>query len=157
MTEIRQLTTYAQKESFRAMLLDADPCWEMVLNYLDGDMYVLYYNGQPAAEAVIFYREDFGMPELKNILVLPHFRRRGLAQHLISHLQSLYSAQAQAMCVGTSTVSDGALRLYISCGFSPWFVEQNFFTRNYPEPIFEEDGRQCIDMQYLRCDLPHVM
>ena len=56
MTEIRQLTTYAQKESFRAMLLDADPCWEMVLNYLDGDMYVLYYNGQPAAEAVVFYR-----------------------------------------------------------------------------------------------------
>ena len=118
---------------------------------------MLYYNGQPAAEAVVFYREDFGMPELKNISVLPHFRRRGLAQHLISHLQSLYSAQAQAMCVGTSTVSDGALRLYISCGFSPWFVEQNFFTRNYPEPIFEEDGRQCIDMQYLRCDLPHVM
>lgn len=79
MTEIRQLTTYAQKESFRAMLLDADPCWEMVLNYLDGDMYVLYYNGQPAAEAVVFSREDFGMHELKNVSVLPHFRRRGLA------------------------------------------------------------------------------
>ncbi|KAB4178741.1 N-acetyltransferase, partial [Bacteroides uniformis] len=27
---------------------------------------------------------------------------------------------------------------------------KNFFVDNYPEPIFEDNGEQCIDMIYLR-------
>jgi ribosomal protein S18 acetylase RimI-like enzyme len=152
MIEIKLLSNRAQKETYRNLLLDADPSWDMVCKYLDGDMYVLYCDGQPAAEAVVFYRVDLGMPELKNISVSPKFRRKGLAQHLIRHLQTLYSTTADAMCVGTCTISDAALRLYTSCGFSPWFVEKNFFIDNYPQPIFEDNGLQCVDMQYLRCN-----
>lgn len=154
MMEIKQLRTRAQKELHRALLLDADPSWEMIETYLGGDMYVLYDGGQAAAEAVVTYREDLGMPELKNIAVAPAFRKRGLARQLIAYLQKRYGAQYGEMCVGTCTISDGPLRLYRSCGFMPWFVEQHFFTHHYPEPIFEEDGRRCIHMQYLRCTLP---
>ena len=35
-------------------------------------------------------------------------------------------------------------------GFVESHIIKNFFIDNYPEPIFEDNGEQCIDMIYLR-------
>ena len=48
MITIQQITDMQQKQSFRDLLLDADPSWEMVSGYLNGDMYVLYCDGTSA-------------------------------------------------------------------------------------------------------------
>ena len=50
------------------------------------------------------------------------------------------------MYVGTS---ESMTSFYERFGFVPSHIVKNFFTDNYPEPIFE-DGSQCIDMVYLK-------
>ena len=150
MITIQQITDMQQKQSFRDLLLDADPSWEMVSGYLNGDMYVLYCDGIPAAEALVYYREDLDLYELKNISVCSDFRRRGLARKLILYILDQYRPLAKGMCVGTATVSDAPIALYESCGFTRWFVRENFFTEFYPEPLIEDNGEQCIDMIYLK-------
>ncbi len=151
--KINQLFSRAQKEAFKNLLLEADPCWEVVCKYLEGDMYVLLYHEIPVAEAVILFRKDFAMYELKNIAVISKFRSKGLAKTLITRLQALYHSKSATMCVGTCTLSKSAQQLYLSCGFSLWFIEKDFFVKNYPLPIFEENGEQCIDMIYMQCNL----
>ena len=42
------------------------------------------------------------------------------------------------------------LAFYRKCGFVNSHIIRNFFVYNYPEPIFEDNGEQCIDMVYLK-------
>lgn len=57
--------------------------------------------------------------------------------------------EAQAhpwMFVGTTAPTEPS---YVQLGFVYSHTLKNFFTNNYPAPIFE-DGVQCIDMRYSK-------
>ena len=141
--EIRRIT--AGKEACMALLLDADPSEELVRGYLDeGEMYIVVVNGQTASEAVVVQRDD-GAYEIKNLATVPELRGRGYAGRLIRHLFRIFASRGERMYVGTSPSNIG---FYERFGFEKSYVEKNFFTDNYPEPIVE-DGEVLTDMIYL--------
>lgn len=141
------------KERYLDLLLIADPSEEMLMRYLpESDLYVLKENGQALCVAAM-YPLGNGNYELKNIAAHPSFRKKGYGKMMMEHLLEKY-ADAPAIYVGTGgTGIPGKefyqLSFYKKCGFSYSHTIRNFFTDNYPEPIIEENGMQCIDMIYL--------
>lgn len=56
------------------------------------------------------------------------------------------------MEIGTGNTSFSQLRLYQSCGYRITGIISDYFTRLYPQPIWE-NGIQCRDMVRLRKDI----
>lgn len=142
--DIRKVT--GNKKAYMDLLLLADEQESMIDRYLArGDMFMLTDNGVRAVCVVT--READGIYELKNIAVCPDCQRRGYGRRLIDFLFSHY-ADCTAMLVGTGDVPS-ALGFYHQCGFKESHRIPNFFTDHYDHPMFE-DGRQLVDMVYLR-------
>jgi ribosomal protein S18 acetylase RimI-like enzyme len=118
----------------------------MIDKYLErGEMFVLEDDGV-IAECVVTKEAD-GIYELKNIAVTPDRQRNGYGKKLIDFL-SLHYADCKVMLVGTGD-TPSSLGFYQKCGFTQSHRIKNFFTDNYDHPMFE-DGRQLIDMVYLK-------
>ena len=114
-----------------------------------GDMFVLE-DGGVLAECVVT-REGDGVYELKNIAVAPDCQRRGYGKQLIEFAFSYYG-DCERMLVGTGDVPS-SLGFYHSCGFTESHRVKNFFTDHYDHPMFE-DGKQLVDMVYLKRERP---
>lgn len=137
------------KRKYLDLLLTADEQESMIDRYLDrGDMFVLNDNGVKA-ECVVT-KEAEGVYELKNIAVVSDYRRQGYGKKLIDFLFSRYP-DCQTLLVGTGDVPS-TLNFYRTCGFTESHRVKNFFTDNYDHPIFE-DGKQLVDMVYLKWEL----
>ena len=135
-----------EKKTYIDLLLLADEQEDMIDKYLErGEMFVLNDNGIKA-ECVVTKEAD-GIYELKNIAVIPDQQRKGYGKAMIEFLFSHYT-DCNAMLVGTGDVPS-SLSFYQKCGFVESHRIQNFFTDNYNHPMFE-DGRQLIDMVYLK-------
>lgn len=132
------------------LLLLADEQEDMIDRYLErGDMFVLE-DGGVLAECVVT-REGDGVYELKNIAVAPDCQRRGYGKQLIEFAFSYYG-DCERMLVGTGDVPS-SLGFYHSCGFTESHRVKNFFTDHYDHPMFE-DGKQLVDMVYLKRERP---
>ena len=141
--EVRKIT-YG-KEAYLSLLLEADPCEDMIRKYLDsGEMYVLMTNGQAVAVAIVGMTGDEEC-ELFNLATAPDQRGKGYGSHLVRHLLKLYQPRCRKMRVGTSPAG---VSFYRRFGFEECGVREGFFSDNYPEPI-EEDGRMLTDMLLL--------
>ena len=141
--EIRRISS--GKESYLPLLLEADPSEVMIRSYLDeGALYVLLVDGRTAAVAVVTRRDD-GHPELRNLAADAEMRGKGYASRLVRHIIKLYSTGGGEIYVGTSPDVVG---FYEKLGFKKAYIEKDFFTKNYPEPIIE-NGRALTDMIYL--------
>lgn len=136
----------ADKGRYLPLLLEADPSQDMIARYLeDGILYVLEEDGRLEAAAVVLPLGE-GKCELKNIAVAPQFQGKGLGSRLLEHVFADLKGRYEEMLVGTTTP---VLPFYHRHGFVDSHVVKNFFTDNYPEPIYE-NGVQCVDMLYLR-------
>lgn len=148
---IRKLT--AEERPPMALLLLADPSQEAVQNYLNhGTCYIIDADDQIIGVSVI-QALSCETIELKNLAVLPSFQGQGLGQKLVN--DAIKTAKAQGfkrMEVGTGNSSLGPLRLYDKLGFKQYAVDNDFFIRNYTEPIFE-NGIQCRDLICLTQEL----
>lgn len=134
---------YTEKKKYLPLLLLADPCVEMIERYLDaGDMFVMRDDEVVVGVAVV---DQSG--ELKNLAISPEWQMQGYAKKMINHLCVHYNGRFEFMYVGTS---DSGIEFYRKCGFELSHVVKNFFTDNYPEPIIDDGGIQCIDMTYLK-------
>ena len=143
---IRKIT--GNKKKYIDLLLLADEQEDMIDKYLErGDMFILNDNGIKA-ECVIT-QEGNGIYEIKNIAVLPDCQRKGYGKSLISFLLSSYP-DCSIMTVGTGDVPS-ALTFYKKCGFTESHRIKNFFIDNYAHPMFE-NGKQLVDMVYLKCE-----
>lgn len=132
------------------LLLLADEQEDMIDRYLErGDMFVLE-DGGVLAECVVT-REGDGVYELKNIAVAPDCQRKGYGKQLIEFAFSYYG-DCERMLVGTGDVPS-SLGFYHSCGFTESHRVKNFFTDHYDHPMFE-DGKQLVDMVYLKRERP---
>ncbi|MDC0700507.1 GNAT family N-acetyltransferase [Blautia wexlerae] len=121
----------------------------MIDRYLEsGSMYLLREDGVPACVTVL---ADLGggSCELKNLATEEALQNRGYAGRMLRFLMETCARTYQRMYVGTS---GQMVPYYERFGFSYSHTEREFFTRNYPEPIWE-NGFQCVDMLYLKRDL----
>lgn len=146
------LVTEAKKD-FLQLLLLGDEDEKMLDKYLErGELFALYKGGLKAT--VVVTREKKTVFEVKNLAVWPQEQRRGYGRFLVTEMCRLYSRWGTKMLVGTGDVP-WTLHFYEACGFERSYIVKDFFTDNYPQPIFE-NGRQLKDMIYLERSLKTV-
>ena len=129
-----------------ALLLEADPSEELVREYCGrGFVYEAIIDGGLVGVYVLLPLSDT-VVEIKNIAVAEGMRGRGYGKKLIFHaLSEVKRSGFVNVEIGTGNSSVDQLMLYQKCGFRIDSIDHDFFTRNYPEPIFE-NGIQCRDM-----------
>ena len=134
------------KKDFLQLLLLGDEDEKMLDRYLKrGDLFALYKGDLKATVVVTQEKED--VFEVKNLAVWPQEQRSGYGRFFMTEMCRLYSRLGTRMLVGTGDVFE-TLNFYQACGFRRSHVIKNFFTDNYPQPIFE-NGIQLKDMVYL--------
>lgn len=139
----------SNKKRFLDLLLLADEKESMIDKYLErGEMFALYDDDLKAIAVVTC--EGEGVYEIKNIAVYPSFQRKGCGKRLLNYLFEYYQGRCSVMFVGTGD-TPSALSFYEHCGFRISHRIENFFIDYYDHPICE-DGKQLIDMVYLRKD-----
>ena len=147
--QIRIDPVLRDKKAYLPLLLLADPCEAMIDRYLEsGDMHLLTEGGKPACVAVVADLSGSAC-ELKNLATDEALQNCGHAGRMLRFLIETYARTHRCMYVGTS---EQMVPYYERFGFSYSHTEAGFFTRNYPEPIWE-NGLQCVDMLYLKRDL----
>ena len=135
------------------LLLIADPSIEMINKYLGkGECFVAEKGGQIIGVYVLL-PIDSDKVELINIAVSENYQGRGIGKQLV--LDAINTARKKGFKtieVGTGNSSIGQLALYQKCGFRITGIDFDFFTKNYPEEIYE-NGIQCRDMIRLSQEL----
>jgi len=140
----------SDKPTYMELLLIADEQISMIEKYLyRGDMFALYDNDVRAICVVT--QEKPGIFELKNIVTVPEYQRKGYGQNLIQFIVDYYKNAGSELYVGTGNCP-AILRFYERSGFVRSHVIKNFFIDNYDYPMYE-DGHQLIDMIYLKRNL----
>ena len=138
------------KKDYLQLLLLADEQENMIDQYLErGTMYVLDDAGIKAV-CVVTDEGDENL-EIKNIATELQHQRKGYGRILIEFIIQKYRHQYAALLVGTGD-SPLTVPFYEKCGFRRSHVVKNFFLDHYDHPIWEE-GRQLIDMIYLKMEL----
>jgi GNAT superfamily N-acetyltransferase len=140
----------SDKTKYMELLLIADEQVSMIEKYLyRGDMFALCDDDVKALCVVT--QEQTGVYEIKNIVTVPEYQRKGYGQQLISFIADYYKNSGNELYVGTGD-SPMTLDFYEKCGFIKSHVVKNFFTDNYDHPMYE-NGQQLVDMIYLKRNL----
>lgn len=131
------------------LLLDADPSREAVDESLERGQLWLAYAGEELIGALILLPTRPQVLELVNIAVAAAHQGRGHGKTLVLFaIEQARAAGFRTIEVGTGSTSLAQLALYQKCGFRVTGVDQDFFTRNYAEPILE-NGIPLRDMLRL--------
>ncbi|NLF37365.1 MAG: GNAT family N-acetyltransferase [Clostridiaceae bacterium] len=138
------------KANYMELLLIADEQISMIEKYLYiGDMFALY--DDDVKSVCVVTEQEPGIYEIKNIVTVSKYQKKGYAKHLISYIADYYKESGKQLYVGTGDCP-GILEFYKKCGFFKSHVVKNFFTDNYDHPMYE-DGIQLVDMVYLKREL----
>ncbi len=147
--EIRQILH--RKKRFLYLLLLADEQESMIDLYLErGEMFALYDRNIPRAICVVTDEGDRTI-ELKNIATDRQYQKQGYGKILVRFISEHYAGKYDTLFVGTGE-SPLTVPFYEQNGFRYSHRIKNFFTDNYDHPIYE-DGKQLVDMVYLRKEL----
>ncbi|MCI8371223.1 MAG: GNAT family N-acetyltransferase [Lachnospiraceae bacterium] len=142
----------SNKEQYMEVLLLADEEVNMINRYLNKG--IMYRILDPNLRAVcIITMESDEIIEIKNIAVLPEYRKMGYGKSMITYIINKYKNDYCLLQVGTGE-SDLTVPFYEKCGFTYSHRINNFFIDNYSHPIFE-CGNQLVDMVYYKMNL-HV-
>ena len=137
----------SDKAKYMDLLLIADEQVSMIEKYLyRGEMFALCDDDVKALCVVT--QEQPGVYEIKNIVTVPKYQRKGYGQYLISFIADNYKKSGSELFVGTGD-SPMILEFYGKCGFVKSHIVKNFFVDNYDHPMYE-DGQQLVDMVYLK-------
>lgn len=135
------------KTKYMDLLLIADEQIDMIEKYLyRGDMFALF--DDDLKTLCVVTEENPGIYEIKNIVTVPEYQRKGYGQKLISYIVENYKGRGKELYVGTGD-SHMTLNFYEKCGFTRSHIVKNFFIDNYDHPMYE-DGKQLVDMIYLK-------
>jgi len=138
------------KANYMELLLIADEQVSMIEKYLyRGEMFALY--DDDVKSICVVTEQEPGIYEIKNIVTVSKYQKKGYAKHLISYIADYYKESGKQLYVGTGDCP-GILEFYKKCGFFKSHVVKNFFTDNYDHPMYE-DGIQLVDMVYLKREL----
>jgi ribosomal protein S18 acetylase RimI-like enzyme len=135
------------------LLLLADPSVKLVEEYLKrGECFVAESRQQIVGVYVLLPTRPETV-ELVNVAVVEEEHGRGIGKQLVKHaIQVAKEKSYKTIEIGTGNSGIGQLALYQKCGFRIIGVDLDFFTRHYPEKIYE-NGIQCRDMIRLSQDL----
>jgi ribosomal protein S18 acetylase RimI-like enzyme len=131
-----------------SLLLEADPDKERVETYcLDGALFG-YFRKNQCVGAVVWVVDTISA-EIKNLSVVKDFRRNGIGKTLLEFaFFNLRGKGVQTLLIRTGNSSIPALKLYEKMGFVIDSIDEGYFIRNYPSPIFE-NNMQCTDQLTL--------
>lgn len=138
----------SDKVNYMDLLLIADEQISMIEKYLyRGDMYALREDDDIRSICIVT-QEQPGIYEIKNIVTVPNYQRKGYGQVLIEFIVDFYQTIGSELYVGTGD-SPMTLGFYEKCGFVKSHVVKNFFIDHYDHPMYE-NGQQLVDMIYLK-------
>jgi len=139
------------KKKYIDLLLLADEQENMIDKYLErGEMFALY--DDDLKSICVVTKETDTIYEIKNIATYEKYQNRGYGKKLINYILEYYkNSDCKTMLVGTGDI-EFIISFYESCGFKISHRVKNFFIDNYDHPMFE-NGKQLIDMVYLKKDL----
>jgi GNAT superfamily N-acetyltransferase len=104
----------SDKTNYMELLLIADEQVSMIEKYLyRGDMFALCDDGVKALCVVT--QEQPGVYEIKNIVTVPEYQRKGYGQQLISFITDYCKKTGNELYVGTGDSPD-ILHFYEKCG-----------------------------------------
>jgi len=147
MVQIIEITQ--NKENFMDLLLLGDEQENMVKKYLyRGELFALY-DGDLKTVSVVT-KEDEITYEIKNIATYNQYQGKGYGKMMIKYIIEKYKTKCKILLVGTGE-NDKILSFYKNCGFVYAHTVKDFFVNNYDHEMFE-DGKQLIDMIYLKMD-----
>ena len=128
------------------LLLQADPCAEMVQSYCQqGFCYLAEWKETIVGVYVILGKTE-DRAELMNISVVAEWQGQGIGRQLLQHAQDVAKELGYVWLeVGTGNSSLSQLRFYQRAGFRITGVLPDFFVHHYAHPIVEEDI-PCRDM-----------
>ncbi len=137
----------------RSLLLLADESEESVADYAGrGTTYAACRGGQILGQYVLLHTRPF-TAEVVNIAVAPEYQRRGIATALLQHaVRTARDAGFRLLEIGTGDIGAGQIALYERCGFVRCGIDEDYFRKHYPAPIFE-NGVECRHMGRLRMEL----
>ncbi|RLQ94506.1 GNAT family N-acetyltransferase [Falsibacillus albus] len=149
--EIRKLNK--GEEPPMDLLLLADPSEKLVKEYVKrGDCFVAIIEEQIVGVYVLLPTRPETV-ELVNVAVNEDLHGKGIGKRLVMHaIQESKERGFKTVEIGTGNAGIGQLALYQKCGFRIVGVDFDFFTRHYPEEIYE-NGIHCRDMIRLSMDL----
>ena len=146
--EIRKIET--NKENFIDLLLLGDEQENMINKYLQrGELYALYDNDDLTTVCVVT-QEDEITYEIKNLATYEKYQGKGYGKMMMNYIIENLKSKCNTLLVGTGDI-EKAIKYYESFGFKYSHRINNFFVDNYDHEMFE-DGKQLIDMVYLRMD-----
>lgn len=141
---IKEITK--NKEEFKDILLIGDEDINMIKKYLYiGKLFALYDND---LKSVCVTVEENNVIEIKNLATYPEYQNKGYATHLIEFVCKKYKNKYNEIILGTGE-NNITLNFYKKRNFVEFTRIKNFFTKNYPNPIFE-NGKQLVDMIILK-------
>lgn len=140
----------SEKLKYKELLLLADEQMSMIEKYLyRGEMFILC-DEDVKSVCVVTYEKP-GIFEIKNVATNSKYQRKGYGKKLILFIINHYKDFGTMLYVGTGD-SPSTLNFYEKCGFVKSHIVKNFFVDNYDHPMYE-DGKQLIDMIYLKREL----
>ncbi len=148
---IRQLGN-SEKTPYDLLLL-ADETTEAINRYIfKSEIYILELENKAIA-LYAFYVLNKEDVEIKNIAVAKEYQRQGMGRLLLKDaVDRARSRGFRRVIIGTGDVSTMPMHFYQKEGFEVFSVKKNFFTDNYPDPIYEK-GVRLIDMVMLKKDV----
>ena len=88
-----------------------------------------------------------------NIAVVPRFQRQGIGTALLAHaIRTAREAGFRRLEIGTGDSGTGQIALYLRCGFVRCGIDEDYFRKYYPAPIFE-NGVECRHMIRMSMEL----
>lgn len=132
------------------LLLEADPCEDVVKSYFPScHIWVYEREGAALASACVLPLSEREC-ELKNLAVRSDLRAKGVGAALCRSVFSACKALGfTQMDVGTADVPGHPGPFYQKLGFCPVGRITDFFTKNYPAPVYD-GSNLCRDLLLLR-------
>lgn len=135
------------KKEYLDILLIGDENEAMISKYLDAGHLFVLFDHKKAVSACVILQIDFDTVEIKNLATYTKHQNKGFASKLLDFVFDKYKNSYENIILGTGE-NEITLNFYKKRGFIEFKRIPNFFTENYPKPIFE-NGIQLIDMIYL--------
>lgn len=135
------------------LLFAADPSRKMVEEYLSASDLYIAEDENEVVGVVVLFEISKTQAEIKNISVEENLQGQGIGKLLLSNICEIAKKKSyKSICIGTANSSIMQLYLYQKKGFEVSNIRKNYFTDNYPEPIYE-NGIQAKHMIMLEMAL----
>lgn len=128
------------------LLLLADEKREAIQQYIhDAKIYILEKDAEKIAVFVLQEVTTMSV-EIKNIAVAEAYQGKGIGKYLLREAAQIAREMGyEDLLIGTANGSIMQIYLYQKEGFEIAGIRKNFFTDNYPKPIYE-NGIHCKHM-----------